>query len=372
MHELEFFFDYLSPYSYLAWVRAATVLAGVRLRPRPVLLGPLLTHAGQLGPAEIAAKRACTVRDTLRRAARAGVPLRWPQKHPFRSLLAARCTLASGCDPRVISALFHAAWQRGEDLEDRETVIAALVRESLDPALVAQAGAQSQALRANTDEAIARGVFGVPTLVDADGELFFGDDQLESIAAKLAGRDPLDEAHATEVIARPLGPMRAEALRAAQKTAPIEADLSELAPELAAQVHAIWSKTRFIEHLGAQVVRGAPGLIEAALAVRPEHTQQHGFVHAGVQAALADHAAGACAATLAPPNTGVLSIDFTVHLLRPARAGTLFCRARMLRAGRRVSVVESEVFDGADAHAPLASKATVTLALVPDEGAASR
>lgn len=362
MPEIEFWFDFLSPYAFLAWKRAPRLLPSVRLRPRPVLLGPLLAHFGQLGPAEIPPKRAATIRDTLRRAASDGIEMTWPERHPFKSVLAARVALASGCAPAVIDTLFDAAWTRGEDLEDAAVVRGALSRAALDTSLVERAKSASEALRENTEAAVARGVFGVPTF-DTGDELFFGDDQLPAIAKKLAGADPLDASLANRIIARPMGAVRAAAQKPTPPALPAT-DVAEMDPARAAEVAAVFAQTKFMTHLGVHVVRMRPGLVEAAMTVRPEHTQQDGFVHAGVQTSIADHAAGACAATLAGAGTGVLSIDFNVHLLRPARATQLFCRAVSLRAGRRVTVVESEVFDGPDASAPLASKATVTLAIV--------
>jgi uncharacterized protein (TIGR00369 family) len=344
---IDLWLDFLSPYSYLAWKRRSLLPSPVRARP--VVLAAILSHFGQLGPAEIPPKRVFTIRDTLRRAAEAGVPLVWPERHPFKPILAARVAYAADTDPLVVDALFDAAWGRGENLEDPDVVAAAVA--SLDPSLVERAKSQSDRLRTETSAAIARGVFGVPTF-DVDGELFFGDDQIPRIVRKLAGEDPLDVAVADLVAARPPGVVRGAAR-------------VDLDPGRGSNVVAIFDRTPFMASLGARLVRVGEGVAESMLEVRPDLRQQDGFAHAGVQAALADHTAGACAATVAGPNSRVLSVTFDVHLLRPARGTHLFCRATILRGGRRISVVESTVHDGADASAPISSKATVTLAVSP-------
>lgn len=210
---MDLYLDFVSPYAYLAWRRHGALLPDVAMRPRVILLGPVLEHHGQLGPAEIPAKRAFTVRDTLRRAAEADVPLVWPERHPFKSVLAAKVAhaVADADRSRVIAALFAVAWGEGNDLEDRAVVHAAIAAAGLDADAVLATSASpetSASLRAATKEAIDRGVFGVPTFVDDDDELFFGDDQIERVARKRSGRDPLGASlhrEAERVIARPLG-----------------------------------------------------------------------------------------------------------------------------------------------------------------------
>lgn len=93
------------------------------------------------------------------------------------------------------------------------------------------------------------------------------------------------------------------------------------------------------------------------------HAQQNGFIHAGVQATLADHAAAA-AATLVEEGQTVLTLEFKLNLLRPALCQRLLCRAEVLKAGRQVTVVEAEVFAERDGRRHLFSKATVTMAVV--------
>lgn len=203
MAPVPFYFDLLSPYAYLAWVRARR--AAVPLAPQPVLLSALLDHWGQLGPAEIPGKRAATIRDVLRRATTYEIALAWPLRHPFATVHAARTILAT-TDPAqqaaLVDELFAAAWARREPVDDVAVVAACATRAGVPAAQQADATSPAGKARlfASNAAAIAAGVFGVPTFVLPD-ELLFGDDQLHVVLAKLAGRDGLDHAAADAAIA---------------------------------------------------------------------------------------------------------------------------------------------------------------------------
>jgi uncharacterized protein (TIGR00369 family) len=121
----------------------------------------------------------------------------------------------------------------------------------------------------------------------------------------------------------------------------------------------------FIRDLGLRLESLGEGTCTTVLDLKERHLQQDGFVHAGVQATIADHTAGTAGATLIPDGRAVLSIEFKINLLRPARGERLVCRAKVLRPGRSVSVVESEVYAVEEGRERLVSKATVTLAVVP-------
>ncbi len=134
-------------------------------------------------------------------------------------------------------------------------------------------------------------------------------------------------------------------------------------PDFARAVRAIFEGAAFIQDLGVSLSDLGPGWCETQLALEPRHRQQHGFVHAGVQATVADHTAGAAGMTLVGPGEGVLSVEFKVNLLRPAGGDRLLCRGAVLRGGRSLIVAESEVW-AEDAEArTLVAKATVTLAV---------
>lgn len=120
----------------------------------------------------------------------------------------------------------------------------------------------------------------------------------------------------------------------------------------------------FIRHLGLQLESAGPGECRTSLLVAEQHLQQDGFVHAGVQASVADHTAGVAASTLVTEGQQVLSVEFKINLLRTAKGSELRCRAKVLKAGRTLTVVESEVHCGTPDNLRLVSKATVTLAII--------
>lgn len=120
----------------------------------------------------------------------------------------------------------------------------------------------------------------------------------------------------------------------------------------------------FIRDLSCQLIALGDGFCESRIALETRHQQQDGFVHAGVQATLADHTAGAAAVTLISEGELVLTAEFKINLLRAAKGRYLLCRSHVLKPGRNLSVVESEVFVERDGQQFLVSKATVTLAVL--------
>ena len=175
--EVSFVYDVISPFAYLALPRLQELPAQVRYVP--VLFAGLLQHFGQLGPAEIPAKRRFTYRFALWRARRLGLPMRMPPKHPFNPLAALRLILVAGNDARAATTVLDAVFRDGRDVSD-PAVIADLAQ-ALGVAAPEEALAREeikQRLRGNTDWAIARGVFGVPTLV-IGGEIFWGHDAID-------------------------------------------------------------------------------------------------------------------------------------------------------------------------------------------------
>ena len=95
---------------------------------------------------------------------------------------------------------------------------------------------------------------------------------------------------------------------------------------------------------GARLTRVAPGEVEIELPFRKDLTQQHGFLHAGVVAAVLDSSCGYAAFSLAPPSAGVLSVEFKTNLLAPASGDVLVARGRVLRSGRTISVCQADGF----------------------------
>lgn len=136
-------------------------------------------------------------------------------------------------------------------------------------------------------------------------------------------------------------------------------------PAYRERVAAALESATFVQALGIQIEGVGPGWVATAVALRPDfHMQQDGYVHAGVQATLADHAAGMAALTLATAEQRVLSVEFKINLLRPAVGDRLTCRAEVLKAGRSLTVVESAVSAWRGDASQLVAKATVTLAVL--------
>lgn len=134
-------------------------------------------------------------------------------------------------------------------------------------------------------------------------------------------------------------------------------------PEFERRVRESFAQQRFMRTLGAELVRLVPGEAEIALAVTPEIGQQHGYVHAGAVAAIADSAAGYAVASLAPPGHEVLTVEFKINLTAPAVGERLVARARVLRAGRSLSTAYAEVHARAGAGESLVATLLSTVLL---------
>ena len=186
---LEFWYEFASTYSYLAAMRIEAMAdeAGVALVWRPFLLGPIFSAQGwSSSPFNLyPAKGRYMWRDMEREAARFGVPFYRPAPFPQNGLLAARIALLGadrGWTPAFTRAVYTAEFAEGRDIADREALSGILAGLSLDPEATlaeAQADANKTRLRRLNEEAQARGVFGAPTFLAEDGEMFWGNDRLE-------------------------------------------------------------------------------------------------------------------------------------------------------------------------------------------------
>jgi 2-hydroxychromene-2-carboxylate isomerase len=181
-----FWFDPISPFAYLAFEHLPQALVGCTYSVdyRPVLFAGLLNHWGQKGPAEIEPKRAWTFRHIAWLAHQHNIALQMPASHPFNPLPLLRLAMAAGPNRRVVEALMRHVWRGGADPVDAAR-IDALTRE-LAPARDPSSDEVKAELRANTDAAIARGVFGVPTF-ELDGRLYWGLEALPMLRAALQG-----------------------------------------------------------------------------------------------------------------------------------------------------------------------------------------
>lgn len=132
-------------------------------------------------------------------------------------------------------------------------------------------------------------------------------------------------------------------------------------------IEASFREAAFLVELGIRFVDCGPGWCETELELTPRHLQHHGYVHAGVQATIADHTAGAAAMSVTPAGGTILTAEFKIHLLRPGRGERLICRAQVLKPGRMFHVVESEVFAVAGGTRSMISKLSASMAVVARE-----
>ncbi len=135
-------------------------------------------------------------------------------------------------------------------------------------------------------------------------------------------------------------------------------------PDFRREVERVFYKAPFVRDLGFSLESFEAGRCETSVRLQEKHLQQDGYVHAGVQATLADHSAGSAAATLLAEGQIILTAEFKINLLRAAKGERLHCRAWVLKPGGSLIIAESEVFCLKGESAELVSKATVTLAVV--------
>lgn len=214
----DWYFDFISPFAYLQSERLASLAPGIRVRYRPVLFAGLLEAHGQKGPAEIAAKRVFTYRFVLWQAGKLSIPIKFPHEHPFNPLPLLRLAIACDCAPEAVHRIFRFVWRDGRlpdlpiewaelvhdlDVPDAQTRIA-------DPAV-------KDALRRNTEEAIARGVFGVPTLAIGEA-LFWGLDATEMARDYAAAGNRFTDPEYDRVACLPEGVQRSAVKDATKKS----------------------------------------------------------------------------------------------------------------------------------------------------------
>lgn len=135
-------------------------------------------------------------------------------------------------------------------------------------------------------------------------------------------------------------------------------------PGFEARVREIFSAAPFVAELGFTPVNIAAGAVSTELAVKKKHEQQNGFVHAGVLATIADHTAGAAAGTLIFADKIVLTAEFKINLLRPAKGEKVICDAFVLKNGKTLIIADSFVYTVMGSRKKLVARATVTLAVV--------
>lgn len=203
MNSVDFYFDFVSPFSYIALHRLDRLARPVAFKP--VLFAGLLKHWGHKGPAEIPAKRRWTYRWCHWWAAELGIPFRFPAAHPFNPLSHLRLALACGSRPEAVKRIFGSIWMSGENASDPERFAALCGELGIDPSDLSET---KDLLRKNTEEAAARGVFGVPSFA-ANGEVFWGADSVEFLAAFLTDPAVLHNDEMRRLDSLPVGAARA-------------------------------------------------------------------------------------------------------------------------------------------------------------------
>jgi 2-hydroxychromene-2-carboxylate isomerase len=170
----DWYFDFVSPFSYLQCERLQAHAAS--MRPHPVVFAAVLDANGQKGPAEIAAKRVFSYRFVVWRAKALGIPFKFPHAHPFNPIALLRLAIACDCRLPAITEIFRFVWRDGRlpDLPIEWAELANRLGITDADRRIADADVKA-GLRSETDAAIARGVFGVPTIA-VGSELFWGVD----------------------------------------------------------------------------------------------------------------------------------------------------------------------------------------------------
>ena len=208
MPSADWYFDFVSPFAYLQCEQLPALESRLRIHYRPVLFAGLLKAHGHKGPAEIPAKRRFTYRFVVWQAKKLGIPLKFPAVHPFNPLPLLRLAIAADGDPEAVRRIFRFVWRDGR-IGDLPIEWVELMSELAlpDAATRIDTPEVKDALRRNTDDAIARGVFGVPTLAIGD-ELFWGADATAMAADFLAAGCRFDDAEMMRVASLPVGAER--------------------------------------------------------------------------------------------------------------------------------------------------------------------
>jgi 2-hydroxychromene-2-carboxylate isomerase len=189
---LEYFFDYVSPFSYLADTQLPGLAerTGAEILYRPMLLGGVMKATGNSPPISVPAKGAYMSKDIARWTQRYGVGFQFNPSFPINTVTPMRCalvTLEDGGFPAFHRAIFDAMWKEPENLGDAEVLRQVIEKAGLDAGrILERAGEQpvKDKLRANTEEAVSRGAFGAPTFFVGD-EIFWGNDRIDFVEEAL-------------------------------------------------------------------------------------------------------------------------------------------------------------------------------------------
>jgi 2-hydroxychromene-2-carboxylate isomerase len=199
MKELTFYFDFISPFSYFAWLKLPKLEEkhGVKIIYKPVALGPILNHWQIKGPGEVTPKREFLLKQMLRYADTHKIPFITPKTHPFNSLYALRFCLKSVAgknQKKIIEIFWEAGWQKRRDMGRPEDLMEELSLNGLNAEELYEKSFSREAkveLKKNIEEAINKNVFGVPSFI-YETELFWGVDSMDQLENFIIGKDNLD------------------------------------------------------------------------------------------------------------------------------------------------------------------------------------
>ena len=195
MKKIDFYFDFLSPYSYVAWTWVRE--QKYEFNFIPVSVPSIISHFGTLGPAQIAPKRNYLFKDLLRYTKLHNLPFTTPLQLPFNSLYSLRLALpevSGSSQKKVIDAIFRAGWEHGLDIGNDEVLKTVLARAELpvDEFFNKMESKESRIqLKNNISNALAKNLFGVPSFL-VDEEIFWGNDSIKYLEMYLSAKDPLD------------------------------------------------------------------------------------------------------------------------------------------------------------------------------------
>jgi 2-hydroxychromene-2-carboxylate isomerase len=181
----DWYFDVISPFAYLQSEQVDAIAQHVDIHFKPVLFAGLLNHFGNVGPAEIEPKRRFTFERIAWLAHSKDIPVVMPPAHPFNPLPLLRFVVAAGCTREAMHAAFRFVWQQGK-LPQHEAALAQLLQQFSLSVDALNSDAVKQQLRSHGEDAIAAGVFGVPSTV-VDGRVFWGEDSTDMLLAYLRG-----------------------------------------------------------------------------------------------------------------------------------------------------------------------------------------
>lgn len=202
------YFDFISPFAYLQLARFSELPEDLKITPAPVVFGALLKHWGQLGPAEIPPKRRFVYRFFQWQADRLGIPFTMPPSHPYNPLPPLRLCVAAGAQLEHVRAIFHVIYGRGLQPDGAEAIEAMADALGIaDPQQAMALTSNKETLRQNTENAVAQGVFGVPTMV-LDGEVFWGSDSTEMVLDYLRNPEVFQTPEMRRISDMPMGLVR--------------------------------------------------------------------------------------------------------------------------------------------------------------------